>query len=818
MVRKVLQQTCNVGFEAPRNSLEMPVETSYYAVGDNIPFSYEVRHEWPQAAYTKEVPIKKLIKEEISKRPEPRRNTSNVVARLMGMDTLPFDEKTISNQPQINSENHIYKEHNKKGIGSRGGHYKSYTLGNTEFEDFHHNNDIDFLGSQIHNKSKKPKPREHPQEEELQKFKKEFEAWQAARFRECSKVADLDTVPDQLLAQEILNKEKATLYANSGRCSISEKPRELNGLATKGTIQHERGAFKQQIYSISERSLSGDFDQICAPTKIVVLRPGPERFNDNDDSRASSSGISEERGGLEDFLEEVKERLKCELQGKIKRESIVRGGGIETRYSEKVSDPKQIAQRIAKQVRESVSRDLDMNLLRSASTRSYRSEIDQYNEPSSPEYMNRGTRRLLPERLRNVLKEEINQKISKFSNGFSSVSLVREEREIQEQEETHMRTNNTRQRDLHPRSLVRSLSAPISGASFGKLLLEDRHVLTGAHIRRKHESSEKVVEDLKKRKKEKSKFRERVSSFKYSFMLKGRLFGRKIQSLEQPQNNDYANLRDIRTGPTVMMNQAERHENCTEVPPSPASVCNGIDEEFWMSSEHLSSTSMSDLSPLEDTTQIFREISSNLRELRRKLKEFDGVGNKEIETEEQTLLAEMKLDDDAQAYIRDLIVASGLHRGSSDKVLSIWDPLSKLISNQIFEQVEETYDNKVKENKEPIKKKLNHKILYGLLNEALSVVLGPPMTVSKFRKEALGPTRPLHGKKLLDCVWEIVSSHLYPQGENSFFTLNDMVERDLGSIPWSGLIPDEIYALEREIESHITGNLIEELVKDIDSL
>ena len=37
-----------------------------------------------------------------------------------------------------------------------------------------------------------PRPREHPQEEELQKFKKEFEAYQAARFLECSKVVEIE--------------------------------------------------------------------------------------------------------------------------------------------------------------------------------------------------------------------------------------------------------------------------------------------------------------------------------------------------------------------------------------------------------------------------------------------------------------------------------------------------------------------------------------------------------------------------------------------------------------------------------------------------
>lgn len=791
------------------------METSYNAVGDNIPYSYEVRHEWPETAYATEVPMKKLIKEEISKRPKSKRNTSNVVARLMGMDTLPFDENSISHHPEKNSESLTCKERNKKGIGR--GHCKSNSLGNGQFENLHCNNDMDSFNGQFHTKSSRPKPREHPQEEELQKFKKEFEAWQAARFKECSKVAGLDINPEQLLARETLNKEKVALYANSSRSSTSEKLRELNGLASREIAPHEGDMLKHQICSLSKRSLSEDFDQISASTRIVVLRPGPECVNDYDDSRASSSSISEERGGLEDFLEEVKERLKSELQGKLKKESLVRGGGIETRYSEKVSDPKQIAQRIAKQVRENVTRDLGMNLLRSASTRSYRSEIDPYNEPSFPELNNRSTRRLLAEKLRTVLKGDTNLRVPKVPYGYSSTSLVHNKSEIEEQEEPYMQTRMY-QRDLHPRNLVRSLSAPISGASFGKLLLEDRHLLTGAHIRRKQEAVESVKEDMKKSKKEKSKFKERVSSIKYSFMLKGRLFRRKIQSLEQPQNYEYDTPRDVRLGPTVIMNYADRHENCTEVPPSPASVCSSVHEEFWRATDHVSSTSVSDLSPLEDTSQIFKEISSNLSELRRQLKELDGVGTEAIETEEHTLLAGMKLDDDAQSYIRDLIVASGLHKGSLDQVLSRWDPLAKPLSNQIFEEVEESYNKEVKENEGSTDKKVDHKLLYGLFNEALLIVLGPPMTISKFRKEALSSTRPPSGKKLLDCIWEIVSSHLYPPADNGFLSLDGMLSRDLGSTLWSGLIPYEIDALGKEIESQITGYLIEELIKDINSL
>ncbi|KAL7231194.1 hypothetical protein ACSBR2_009460 [Camellia fascicularis] len=875
MARKVLTQKRHVGgLEAPRNSLELPVETSqsYCAVGDNIPYSYEVRNEWYEKSNPTEVSMKNLINKEISKGSTTRRNAPSVVARLMGMDTLPLDTKSIAQQAEKRNEkpgtNFPNKEHNNKGSG---GHVyrNSNSSRQIEFESFQHSKDRDPNHRRVDMKLKRPKPREHPQEEELQKFKKEFEAWQATRFRECSKVAEL-RIPGQWLAQETLNKEKIALYANSSRTTANEQPIELKGNAVKAKSREGGGlqlhgyrketfpSEQKESYSLRSRTLSRDFewstlmnsgeklDMSSAPTRIVILRPGPEQITNNEEPGVSSSGTSEERGGIEDFLEEVKERLKCELQGKTKRGTIVRGGGIETPYSEKPSDPKQIAQRIAKQVRESVTRDLGMNLLRSESTRSYRSEI-QYNGPGSPEFINRGTRKLLAERLKNVLKEETNLHIPTVSSGSSNSTMLDSERGRLEQslgsfkaggrlscwdvveDEPEEKTSSFRRgpnddvmhhRDLSPRNLIRSLSAPVSGTSFGKLLLEDRHILTGAHIRRRHEAIESVKVDVKKRKKERFNFKEKVSSFKYTFTLRGRLFGRRIQSTEQPHKYECDSMKDITSGPTVVMNFRERHENSTEVPPSPASVCSSGHEELWRVADHFSSTSTSDLSPLEDTPvpRVFREISSNLNELRRQLNELDADGFKETIIEEQLLETEMELEDESEVYIRDLLVASGLYEGSSDNVLSRWDPLAKPINNQIFEEVEESYRKMAKDNEGSKRDQGDHKLLLDLLNEALSIVLGPPVTMSRFRRKVIGPTRRSpRGRKLLDCVWEIIRAHLYPPTDKNYYSLDNMVARDLVSTPWSGLMNDVIDALGKEIESQITGVLIEEIVKVIKS-
>ncbi|KAL5754285.1 hypothetical protein ACOSP7_022505 [Xanthoceras sorbifolium] len=876
MARKILAQKKHVdGLEAPRNSLELQVETSncYSADGD-VPYSYPAEEDWSEKnCYPVEASMKNLINEEISRQSNTRQNTPSIVARLMGMDMMPLDTKPII-QPILKKNDPTGTKILKKEKNGRSS--VAYFSSNSnssrqmELDSVYSTKDRDGDRWSSSQKAGKPKPREHPQEEELQKFKKEFEAWQAARFKECSKIVELDSTPRQWLAQEKLNKEKMELYASS-RVIACEKPVEPKSVSLKSTL-HEKGGLQhhrhkselfqteqKESHHLRSRSTSRDFEQSSlmnynqkmdnAPTKIVILKPGPDRIHDHEGSWTSSLGTLEERGGIEDFLEEVKERLKCELQGKtFKKGSVVRGSGIETPFSEKPSDPKQIARHIAKHVRESVTRDFGMNLPRSESTRSYRSEI-QFNGPGSPEFINRDTRKFLSERLRNVLRKEAHSDVRGVVRGRSRSCVLDNERfrlkqsgdtsmagnewhhwEI-EKDEQEMQTRSFRHgddggvlnRDLSPRNLIRSLSAPVSGTSFGQLLLEDRHILTGAHIRRKHEAIDNVSMDVRRRKKERFNFREKVSNFRYSFTLRRRLFGKKIQSMKDSGSAEYDPVKDIMSGPTVIMNCGERHENSTEVPPSPASVCSSTQEEFWRPTDYLSPISTPDVTLGEDNAmpQVFREISSNLNELRRQLNELDSNRPEDITVDQDTESEIIDLEDKAEAYIRDLLIVSGFYDGSSDKFLSRWDPLAKPISSSVFEKVEESYRTLPEVNeiavKDHIEKKVDRKLLLDLLNEALSILLGPPVTSSRFRRKIIGSSQlqPPHGRNLLDSVWEIIRAYLYPPSDRSYCSLDRLVARDLESTPWSGLMDEEITAVGKEVECIIIRDLVEEIFKDM---
>ncbi|KAL3377779.1 hypothetical protein AABB24_003934 [Solanum stoloniferum] len=875
MARKFLSQNRHGGVDTPRNSLELPVEASqwFYAGGDKAQCTYQMIDWQEKNCYGYEAPMKKLISEEIAKRPNTGHNAPSVVARLMGVDTLPLD--TRRPLPK-----HVEKMNEMKdGYPSKEEWLRKVSIDHAT-QSSRHKISIPFnhdesCKSDRQIDSRKPnkyKPREHPQEEELQKFKKDFEAWQAARFKECSKFVEHGTSPSQWLAQQSLNKEKLTLYANSMRTAAAEKPTELRG-HTVAVNPWERGLLKHQkninefpapaqnkTYCVKEVIPNPDFqnhpltnsscgpDVAPAPTKIVILRPGPERMVTNENSWASSPGVSEDRGSIEEFLEEVKERLNCELQGtSSKRSTTVRGGGIETPYSERSPDAKQIAQSIAKHARESVTRDFGTTLPRSESTRSYRSDIQSDGE-NSPEFVNRDTRKFLTERFRSVLKQETSHGVHRLARGSSrSMELNNETCSSEEMRHTsntgdkatnldnmkgelnmHNRSfrrdhgNDMLEQELSPRSLIRSLSAPVSATSFGKLLLEDRHMLTGAHIRRQHEAIEKATMNVKKRQKEKFNLRRKVSSFSYSFILKGRLFGRKVHSWEEPHGQTYNLMKDFPSPPTGTPNFYERHENPTEVPPSPASVCSSINEEYWRQTDYHTPSTTSDVPALDDSEipRVFRDISSNLNELRRQLNQLDTYDSEETMFNEQPVEEEMlEIEDQAEAYIRELLIASGLYDGSRDKYISRWDPLGKPISNQVFEEVEESYKQLTKDEEGYTNdqlQKINHKLLCDMLNEALPSVLGVPSTMSRFMKHAVGPMpRPPQGKKLLERAWELVGVYVHPPWDRAFQSLDNIVARDLSSTPWSGLIDEDVNALGKDMECQIIGDLIQEMIKDM---
>ncbi|PIA56858.1 hypothetical protein AQUCO_00700899v1 [Aquilegia coerulea] len=823
--------------------------------------SYQVtQNSKNKNSYPSGAPMKRLIDEEISKEPT-RRNVPSVVARLMGMDTLPADTrpttvhlKTKTKKDEITVDNFASKEQSKNSSVRRS------PLGlkhSKQTEDHLPSQSIEIDPDQSWNtlKSEKPRPREHPQEEQLQKFKKEFEAWQAARVWEHPKVVEPGSMPRQWLAREDLNKEKTAFYADAKKMTPKEKPIKHEGHTplpvTKISSQEKSGLRhngynKESIQSVRKettpmrRTRSHEVEQVyfsspdehgksSAPTRIVILKPGPDTSASHGESSwASSSEIAEEGGSIEDFLEEVKERLRFEMQGKsVKRDAVVRGSGIETPFNEKPSNPRQIARHIANQVRESVTRDLGMNLTRSESTRSYRSEM-QVNGPGSPEFIDRGTRKLLSQRLRNVLTEdrhtikESGLRPLHGSIGEGRWDNVKTATELQSSSFRYGQPNDVLSMgDISPRNLVRSMSAPVSGTSFGKLLLEDRHVLTGAHIRRRQEATENVLVEVRKSRKERLGFKGKVSNLRYKFTFKSNLFSRRMQSVEESWSNGSDSMNDIMSGPTVVANLGSAQENSTEVPPSPASVCSSSHEELYRTAEHPSPISTLDVPMIENhnVPKVFRDLSSNLNELRKQLNHLEFGTSDDMEKLEEPQGVDMVMVGPAEAYIKNLLIVSGLYDGSSDQSFSRWDLFSKPLSNRVYEKVEETYSKGTEDKgstKDLSESKIDHKLLFDLSNEALSVILRPCVTISTIKQKVNCATiMPPRRKELLDRVWNMIRIYVHPPCDVSFHSLDSMVSRDLRMDPWLSMVHNDVDIIGKDIEKLILGKLIEETVRDI---
>ncbi|VVB14106.1 unnamed protein product [Arabis nemorensis] len=753
--------------EAPRNSFELQVDSfqTYHDDKDKPSYGFEEEEWYERSCYPIEESMKKRIIEELSKRSNDKQNSPSLVAKLMGMDALPLDSTTKSTS-WINHRTTKVDQSHEKGGGKKTRKGKlSSSVKVMEVEEI----------------DNPPMRREHPQEEELQRFRREFEAWQAdKRFKDCSRIVE------------------------SG-CVVAP------------------GEEKERLFTRT-RSFGRDFNlksDRTAATRIVVLRPGPtQRVYDYEDSLTTSSGTTLEgsRGSsIEEFLEEVKERLKGEIQGRaLKRSSSVRGSGIETPFSERPFP-------------------------RSESMRSYAASEVQCNAPDSPsEFISRDTRILLAERLRNVLRKEISPSDdytikcrSRLRPTVSdAASLRKQTEEIEEEEDSRTNRDVSKKNSSSPRNLKRSLSAPVSGTSFGKLLLEDRHVLTGAQIMRKHESviteqeeTESVVVDPIRRK-ERFNLRKKVSSFRST--LRGRIFGKKIRSMIESNSFEDESIKDFVTG-SRFNNFYDRNENSTEVPPSPASVCSSTPEEFWRNVDYLSQISTPDVTVSDENgmPQVFRDISSNLSELRRQINELDSDIQVPTPVEEEAtreIETIVDLGNPDKVFVRDLLVASGLYDGTTDRSLSRWDPFAKPINKSFLEETKENLKKTRNENQEDedIEESTrieanHHSILFDLLNEVLTVVLGP-LTKSSFKKKLMmssSESTTIRGKYLLESAWRIMSEYLYSQPERPFCSLDGIIGWDLERCPWSGLIGEEVDVLGREVEGMIMSDLVEEVVKDL---
>ncbi|KAG6483086.1 hypothetical protein ZIOFF_059726 [Zingiber officinale] len=818
-----------VGFEAPRNSLDIPISTSYgyHYVTEEVSVKH---HSSKVNNCLNGTFIKKLSDGEISRQASDSHAAPSVVARLMGMDSMPEPSPKV-----LKDEHEIYSSRKSMDTSSLNliNSVKETSRSSTSSRELKRS--LVLNGSAPDSKAeniRKPCPRKHPQEELLQKFKKEFESWQASKSWEHSgsqKNQVLRDIKDyQTVAQEILNKEKLTKYLTAKENFAEENPTEFVDVASSDeqtvarrevTNLHTHLDGQSQTFSNTFMHTTLDTkmnyfehfpgiktdsktERPSSPTRIVILKPTFYKMDGTVGELSASSNQLGKECSMKDFLEEVKERLKNDIQGRSRNNVEFRGTVVRSSFGERSVDTKQIARDIAKRIRESVSRDMGATLMRSDSTRSFRGDT-QINALDSPEFIRREMRKFLAEKSKNALKNEfffesplvkhgrqsgasfttgkaIRKVISDFSNKGKKSDYWKNKKAAHESV-----PRNTQQflavDSESQRNLSRSFSAPVSGTAFGKLLLEDQHI-SGARIRRKHESSVNNLSEARRQRNDSFNIKETLSSLKHNLNLRGK-------------------------------------ENATEVPPSPASVSSVSPDEFCRQDNP------SPVSPLEVmeyhmSSCIAGEFSTDAPAREPFVPENIEHGGHDKSTGEKS--QEQEIDDMEEkdtSYLRDILITAGFYEdNSTDLSNSRLDELTRPISHQVFEEVEEAYkyghvdtEFSIADNSDVT---IGHKLLFDLVNEALQSILSPKIRCPMLKRWVLGPATPSEGKNLLEDLWNQIKLYLNPFMHESD-TLDSIVVQDMKMTTWPTMLYEDMDVVGRQIERAILSNLIDDIVKDL---
>ncbi|XP_062211630.1 uncharacterized protein LOC133912757 [Phragmites australis] len=854
------------GFEAPRNSMEFALEAShsYGVFQEDVPYSCNMK-QYPKSGLShSSVPIKKLIHEDISFRTNESQKRPGVIARLMGMDSPPLNTTT---EPSSHSEERrqeiiprpMPRRDPDETISTKHVSFVQHkdSIRHAPKQEIRAYEDERELFGQLSKKSNgewsnKPQPREHPQEEELQKFKKEFEAWQVSRVWEHSRTLDLDGHLDDDKCTNIVpyryqhqhkgkdaNNGSKHMHSNDdGHWRRSkESSTSISGSRTFSLTSADacptRLPLSRFYHEEEERSLS--------PTKIVILRPCPELSTDDiEESSLGSPELVKKENNMEAFLEEVKNRLKIELEGRMTSDDKAdRWGGGDI-----PADPKQIARNIANQIRETVTRDLHPALVRSESTRSYRSDVP-FNGQSQMDYIGRDARRQLSDRLKNVLRREPDAE-PPFSHRRTATSTSFDEEprpkprhdvasrkvKIRSKEEKKCAIESDVRSFRHgsyktpvqidsgpvsPRNLIRSFSAPVSGTTFVKLLSEEPRVLTGARLQRKQEGhGNRPSSEERKGRKDAFNIKGRVSNLRQNLGLRAKLFGKKFHSADESFPDDLPPIGTLITAPSVLIHPGVLQENSTEVPPSPVSWCSSPPDET------IRGGYPSPVSPLEAS---FSEHRSPLRTAAKDMSSSasePGNLSEQVQTEELAEPSPVQDDDSDEmdhpikSFVRAVLVVAGLYgqRKSPDNLLS--DCEAKPIPKWVLEEVEPSSSNPAASS-DGSAATVDHRLLFDLINEALPGAVRASTTLCTFDKwHAAAPRRVPSGKKLLDVLWKSVQVWLEPPSDLSrSSSVDGLIGRDLSVSSWNGMFRDDANALGQEVEAEILDELVDETVWDV---
>lgn len=423
---------------------------------------------------------KSATNSDMSNRMQNRRNAPSVVARLMGIDTLSSDKNFSFSEVSFD----------KKLISStRDTSLRSLAPVHSTLDSDQSNNSM---------KTTKPHYREHPQEELLQRFKKEFQAWQASKSLDRNLLLLKD---NQSIAQENLNRMKMVRYRESKRISVPDelmKSRIRPSTRNKMFDDQQRVPFQCEVHT--NKHFRSNVEQ--------EMRHRKDRY-----LAVTNSENIKEKGNMENFLQEVKERIRLEIQGQTRNASTARG------ICENSNDTTNIARHIAKQIKESVTRKMDSAL-------------------DSSEFINIDTRKLINDRLKNVSANQgnVRNSVSQMTELSKTTTKLRCREEKRSIDESKSCSFGCKMEINSGVNLVRSYSSPATTGHF--------------RIDKRQELSEQNSPKVRKCKKDGFSIKGKVSNLKQNLTLKRRFFSKK----KPASRIVIKSLNPIFAEPSVVMN------------------------------------------------------------------------------------------------------------------------------------------------------------------------------------------------------------------------------------------------------------------------
>ncbi|KAK3148477.1 hypothetical protein QOZ80_3BG0295570 [Eleusine coracana subsp. coracana] len=776
-------------------------------------------------------PIKKLIHDDISFiRTNESHKRPGVIARLMGMDSPPLNTSTESSSHSEERRHEIVSRPMPRRDQAEmpATKHVSFVQPKEETEDL-------FVQPSKKKNSEwgnKPLPREHPQEEELQKFKKEFEAWQTSRLweqqsRSLEAESHLDDCTD-MVPYRYQHQQKTGSrhkhYSNDDGVNRRRSKKDESSTSISGSRTFSLTSSSRLPLSRFYQYHKEEEEEEEEPTRIVILKPCPELSTDDiEESSVGSPELVKKENNMEAFLEEVKKRLRIELEGRRMASDDDKADRWDVVPA---ADPKQIARNIANQIRENVTRKDLLHrpaLVRSESTRSYRSDVQLNGQSPVDDYIGRDARRHLSDRLKNVLRwdaaeEQPRPKPSRKQQGNKIRSKEEKKCAIESdlrslRHGSHKQTSSPPVGDdsqpVSPRNLIRSMSAPVS---WTKLLTEEPRVLTaGARLREDSHGARPLLAEERKGRKDAFNIKGKVSNLRQNLGLRAKLFGKKFYHADESFPDDLPPIGTLVTAPSVLIHPGVLQENSTEVPPSPASWCSSPPDEMIRGgypspvspleasfSEHRSSPLRT--ASAKDTSSSSACETGNLAEQAHAEQVAETspvhVHDEEEDTDE--------LDDHAKSFVRAVLIAAGMY-GHKQKHNPGSDCEPKLmLPKRVLDEVAESTSATETETA------VDHRLLFDLINEALPGAVRASTTLCTFGKCYYPRRRAPGGKRLLDVLWKSLQVWLQPP-----CSVDELIDRDLSASPWNGVFRDDTDALGMEVEVEILDELIDETLWDV---